>query len=123
MSSVMSSQMSFRSSASLAAALGVLGGTILVLFAAFFSSGKLLLLPYAVFIVATAVVLKSCRVTTYSARFGIGLASFLLASAGLYIFIATVATGHVSLLGHLWRFGLLLVIGTAIQAAVARISD
>lgn len=116
---------SFRRSASLAAALGALGGAALVLFAAFFSAGKLLLLPYAAFIVATAVVLKSCRVTTYSARFVVGLTAFVLATAALYVYIALNVpnAAAISLAGHLWRFLLLLTIGTALHAAIARVSD
>ncbi|HEX6086500.1 MAG TPA: hypothetical protein VF266_18370 [Thermoanaerobaculia bacterium] len=113
----------FQRSASLAAALGVLGGATLVLSAAFFSPGKYILLPYALFVVATGVVLKSCRVTQYSARFAIGLASFLIASTALYVFISMSVSTTIPWHGHLWRFLFLLGLGAAIHAAVARVSD
>lgn len=115
---------SFRDSVSLAAALGALGGTALVLFAAFFSPGKLMLLPYALFVVATGIVLKSCRVPTYSARFGVGFAAFVLASLVLYVFIAVAAANlaQISVAGHALRLLAIAAIGAAIHAAVARVS-
>ncbi len=123
MSSVSVASPSFGRFASLAVALGALGGATLVLFAVFFSAGKLLLLPYGLFVVATAVVLKSCRVPTYPARFMVGLASFLLATAALYVFIAANTGTSISFGGHLWRILLMVGIGAAINAAVARVSE
>lgn len=114
---------SFRRSASLAAALGVLGGATLVLSAAFFASGKHILLPYALFVVATGVVLKSCRVEEYSTRFFIGVTSFLVASMALYVYIAMNVSTSIPWHGHLWRIAVVLGIGAAIHAAVARVSD
>ena len=114
---------SFRRSASLAAALGVLGGATLVLSAAFFARGKYILLPYALFVVATGIVLKSCRVTEYSSRFFIGLTAFFVASMALYVYIGTNVSSTIPWHGHLWRILVVLGIGAAIHAAVARVSD
>lgn len=83
-----------------------------------------MLLPYALFVVATGVVLKSCRVATYPARFAVGLAAFVLASLVLYVFIGIAAANaaQISVAGHALRLLAIAVIGAAIHAAVARVS-
>jgi hypothetical protein len=115
---------------SLAVALGTLGGATLVLAQMFFVRGKYILIPYAILVIGTAVVLRTTRVTNFAARFGAGLGGFMLASIALYAYISLVEiprlTGHapaVSLLGHLWRLGFLLLIGAALNLAVARVSE
>lgn len=121
--SILISLSSLRRAVFLAAALGALGGTALVLCAAFFSAGKLILLPYAVFVIATAVVLKSSRVKPYLARFAVGLLAFLFAMAALYTYLAASVADGISPAGHGGRLLLLLPIGAAIQAVVAAISE
>lgn len=77
------------------------------------------------FVVATRVVLRSCRVPTYRHRFGVGFAAFLLASLALYVFIAIAAAGlaPISVAGHVLRIlAAMAAIGAAIHAAVARVT-
>jgi hypothetical protein len=126
-------------SVSLAVSLGLLGGTALVLANMFFLSGKYLLLPYAVFVVAIAIVLKSTKVQTYAQRFGVGFGAFMLATFALYLFVIFVdvprAGGHptmtwalehawrLGLLGHIWRLSFLAAVGAVLSAATARVSE
>jgi hypothetical protein len=119
-----------QSSLSLALTLGTLGGTGLVFTAMFFAKGKYILIPYALLVIGTAVALRTARVRNFAARFVAGLGGFMLASVALYLYTFLVdvprITGHlppISLLGHLWRLVFLLLVGAALNLAVARVSD
>ena len=115
---------------SLAMALGTLGGATLVLAKMFFVSGKYILIPYAILVIGTAIVLRTTRITNFTARFVAGLGGFMLASVALYAYILLVEIPRVSgnmlalsPLGHIWRLGFLLLIGAALNLAVARVSE
>ena len=111
--------------ATLVGALGVLGGATLILFATFFSAGKLLLLPYAFVVVMTGVILKGCAIPRYGIRWAVGTSAFVIASTALYVFILATASGGAppTFTGHLWRFAVIIMIGAAIHAAVARVTE
>jgi len=109
--------------ASLAAALGVFGGTILVLCHVFFTPGKYLLIPYSLVVIATTIVVRAEHIAAFRDRFAVSFGSFAMASLALYIAVsASPASGHVSLLGHAWRLGLLAAIGVAINLPAARLA-
>jgi hypothetical protein len=113
----------FIQNASLAAALGVFGGTILVLSHVFFTPGKYLLIPYSLVVIATTVVVRAEHIAAFRDRFAVGFGSFAIASLALYVAVSvSPASGHVPLLGHAWRLGLLAAIGVAINLPAARLA-
>lgn len=95
----------------------MLGGQRSCLLATFFSQGKLILLPYAALVVGTGVVLRTCRVPTSLARFGVGFAVFLLAPLALYVFIALAGANlaQISIAGPALRILAIAAIGAAIH--------
>jgi len=108
---------------SLLAALGVFGGTILVLCHVFFTPGKYLLIPYSLVVMATTVVVRAEQIAAFRDRFAVSFGSFMIASLALYIAVAaSPASAHVSLLGHAWRLGLLAAIGVAVNLPAARLA-
>jgi hypothetical protein len=108
---------------SLAAALGVFGGTLLVLSFVFFTPGKYLLIPYSLVVIATTVVVRAEHIAAFRDRFAVGFGSFAIASLALYIAVsASAASAHLSLLGHAWRLGLLAAIGVAVNLPAARLA-
>lgn len=107
-------------------ALGVLGGTVIILSQMFFLRGKYLLLAYAGVVIATGIILKTTKVTRYGQRFGIGLGAFMLASLSHYVFLQVAertSLTPLTFLGHTWRIGFMLVIGAAINLALARVTE
>ena len=110
---------------SLMLALGALSGTALVLSQMFFTRGKYILLVYAGLVIATGIILKTTKVANYAARFQVGLGSFMLANLALYVFVCvdSGAFSHLTILGHVWRLGFLLLVGTALNLALARVSE
>jgi hypothetical protein len=106
-------------------ALGVMGGSALILVEWVSTRGPLVLLPYAALILATLGYLRAEQVQGWSRRFSMTLGSFMLATLLLYFFIGLVLAGslsRVSLAGHAWRLGLMLLIGSVLAAAVAQLS-
>jgi hypothetical protein len=102
--------------------LGVLGGAALTVSAAFLTPGKNILIPYMLFITTTAILLRTGPGLPFRSAFFVGLGSFVLASGILYAYTAIVANSSVSVLGHLWRLALVVLMGAAINLAVAQVS-
>lgn len=116
---------------------GVFGGAGLVLTAVYSRRGPLIFVPYAAFLAALTLLLARYPGLAYGARFAAGLASFLVASAALYVVTGLladhsrqrlVAEGRLpetalcyrlSLWGHAWRLGFLVGIGSVVCAGLA----
>jgi glucose uptake protein GlcU len=82
-------------------------------------------LPYAAIVVIGAIYLRREQVTPFFRRFGMALGAFMVATALFYLYIVTVAKTaavDVSLIGHAWRIGLMLAIGSCLSAAVAQLT-
>lgn len=108
---------------SLATALGVFGAAVLVLSHMFFTRGKYLLIPYAVFVVASTAVIRAEQLLRFRERFAIGLGAFTIASVVFYIaLLLSPQTVHLSLLGHAWRVAFIVAIGVAINLPAARLA-
>jgi hypothetical protein len=106
-------------------ALGVLGGSSLILVEWASTRGPLVLLSYAAVVLTALVYLRVEHVQGWSRRFSMTLGSFMLATLLLYFFIGLVPAGslsRISIAGHAWRLGLMLVIGSVLAAAVAQLS-
>lgn len=112
-----------RRSLSLALALGALGGATLVLSALFLTPGKYLLLPYALVVLGSIFAIRAEGMAAFSERFFTGLLAFTLSSLVLYVSLAlSPAVARIGILGHAWRFGLLVGTGALISLATARVA-
>jgi len=106
-------------------ALGLLGGAALIVTSWATSRGPIVLLPYALLVLATAAYLRIEHVQHFARRFSLALGSFMVATVVLYLFIGLVAAKSlfvISLWGHAWRLGIMLAIGAALSAAVAQLT-
>ncbi|MFZ2493717.1 MAG: hypothetical protein WA208_19730 [Thermoanaerobaculia bacterium] len=106
-------------------ALGLVGGSALILVEWASTRGPLVLVPYAALVLTALAYLRVEHVPGWSRRFSMTLGSFMLATLLLYLFIGLVLAGSLirtSLAGHAWRLGLMLVIGSVLAAAVAQVS-
>jgi len=108
-----------------ALALGLLGGAALITVEWTTTRGPLVLIPYAVLILVSALYLRLERVQYWPRRFALTLGAFMAATLILYLFIGSVATRSLLTIwawGHAWRLGLMLGIGVALSAAVAQLT-
>lgn len=106
-------------------ALGFLGGAALITIEWTSTRGPLVLLAYAALVLAAGAYLRLELVQDWRRRFVLTLGSFMLATLMLYLFIGLVLTRQLSVIsawGHAWRLGLMLVIGSALSAAVAQLT-
>ena len=117
--------------------LGVLGGAGLALTAIYSRRGPSILPVYAALLADVAVLLAKHPGLSFEARVATALSAFLIASAMLYVVASVLATeqrrrlvaegrlntlhAHLSPWGHLWRLGLLAVVG-GVCSAIAVIS-
>ena len=117
--------------------LGVFGGVGLILTVMFSRRGPLIFASYAAFLSALTLLLARYPDLAYATRATAGLASFLVASAALYVVTVIranrqrrhlVATGRlpetvlrrgISLWGHTWRVGFLVGIGVVVSLGLA----
>jgi hypothetical protein len=111
-------------SAAFVLSLGVLGGGALITTAAVSHRGPLVFLPYTAIVIISAVILRAEAVQPFSRRFLLGLGSFMLATLIFYLFVSTVSRGvsEIPILGHAWRIGFMVVIGSILSAAVAQLT-
>lgn len=108
-----------------ALSLGLLGGGALITTVWVTSRGPMVLLPYAALVLVTAAYLRLEHVQHFARRFGLALGSFMTATVTLYLFIGLVSAKtlfEITPWGHTWRLGIMLVIGTALSAAVAQVT-
>jgi hypothetical protein len=85
----------------------------------------LILIPYAILVVVAAVFLRVERVQHFGRRFALMLGAFMFATVVLYVFIGLVGAETLFITspwGHSWRMGVMLLIGSALSAAVAQLT-
>lgn len=107
-----------------ALALGSLGAAAFILSHYFFVRGKYMLVVYAAFVIVLSLTLRRESLASYWERFQAGLGAFMVAAFAHYLFVIVerqVVT-VISPFGHLWRLGFLLLVGAAINLALARLS-
>lgn len=107
------------------AAMGLLGGGALITTGAVTTRGPMVLLPYAAIVIVTGMYLRLEQVQPFTRRFGLALASFMMATVVDYLFIGLFAAKSlfvISLWGHTWRIGLMFMIGSVLSAAVAQLT-
>ena len=106
-------------------ALGVLGGAALVSTVALTARGPMIFVPYAAVILVAGCYLRLERVQPFRRRLGLVLGAFMTATLILYAFIFTfgnATVNSISLVGHVWRLGLMLGVGAVLSAAVAQLT-
>ena len=116
---------------------GAFGGAGLVLTAIYSRRGPLIYPVYAAILAALTLVLARYADVPYSTRFIAAFAGFVAASAPAYVVVNILAdrqrdrlrrggrlpaAGGVSVLGHLWRVGFLVLAGGVVSAGVAFIA-
>ncbi|NGP89935.1 hypothetical protein [Fodinibius halophilus] len=117
---------STKKPAPIALSLGILGGTVLIITTLLTSKGFAIFIPYTALIIATFAVLRAVHWSSFSKRFTTSFLTFMVATIILYLFIGIFDAGtilEIPVLGHIWRFGLLAVIGGALSFAVAYLAD
>jgi hypothetical protein len=118
----MSKMLSLRT-VSLAAALGVVGGAVIVLSHMFFTPGKYVLIPYSAVIVGATLAVRAEMLASFAERFATGLLAFVLYAGAHYVAVSfSPGVSSLGLLAHAWRLAVLLGIGAIINLATARLA-
>jgi len=104
-------------------ALGTLGGAALIVTLFVTSRGPIVFLPYAAIVLTGLVYLRVERVRPFAKRFTLSLGSFMLATIVFYVFNIARSSADISILGHAWRLGFMLAVGSVLGAAVAQLSS
>lgn len=117
------SNMLTRRTLSLAVALGVIGGAVIVLSHVFFTPGKYVLIPYAIVIVGALLAVRAERLDSFGERFASGLLAFVLYAGAHYVAVSfSPGVSSVGFVGHAWRLAFLLGIGVILNLATARLA-
>lgn len=104
-------------------ALGLLGGAALVTVEWATTRGPLILFPYAAIVISSALYLRFEQVQGWVRRFSLALGVFMVATLTVYGFIDRVLVrSSISVWGHTWRLGFMLLLGSALSAAVAQLT-
>ena len=105
-----------------AGAAGLLGGATLVAAEGLSTVGPLVLAPYTLLVLGTAVVLQRRGEQRTAVRFTVILAAFMLATVLLVVYILgaePTARRTITVWGLTWRLGMMLGIGVAVSAIAA----
>ena len=95
---------------------GIAGGILLILLSFFTYNFLVQILPYPVILIGALLTVKyTCTAKIFRSLFNAGLISFMIMSLILYIYILRYNNPNsgISFTGHLWRFGVVLAIGSA----------
>jgi hypothetical protein len=113
---------------------GVFGGAGLVLTAVYSRRGPTIYPVYAALVVSLTLLLARYAELSYAARFAAALGGFVAATLPFCTVVTILANrrrdhlrrtgrlppgGHVPLLGHLWRAGFMVLVGSIVSAAIA----
>jgi hypothetical protein len=111
--------------ATIAGTAGLLGGAALAAAEGLSTVGPLILVPYALLVLSTALVLQRQGEHRALVRFTIILTAFTIATLIVYDYIRNfepTALPMISAWGHTWRLGLMLGIGALVSGAAALLS-
>jgi lipopolysaccharide export LptBFGC system permease protein LptF len=109
-----------------ALSLGLLGGGALIATVSHTTRGPVILLTYAMIVLSSAFYVRLERLQGFANRFALSLGVFMFATLLLYVFIGLFQAKTffvISIPGHLWRLGLMLIVGAALSAAVAQLTS
>lgn len=120
----MRSATSRRRQVTLTLALGALGAATLIVGNWFADSGPFIVPIYALLIGVNTLIIRLEKIRPFGERFVVGLAAFVISSLGLYVSIMfDPDSAAISVLGHAWRLGALVLVGVAINLPTARIAE
>jgi len=95
---------------------GVIGGISLIIMTLVSTKGLVQISPYPIILIAAVMTMKYSKPQNhvFIKLFITGLFAFIVMSLILYIYILTFINpgSGISFLGHLWRFGLIIGIGS-----------
>ena len=106
-------------------AFGVLGGAALITAVSVSTRGPIIFLPYAAIVLVCAALLRAECVQGFGRRFALHLGVFMTSSSVLYLFIGQFQAHtltSISFLGHAWRVGVIVGIGSILSLAVAQLT-
>ena len=109
-----------------ALALGTLGGATLILITIATIEGVAILIAYTALIIATFAVLRAVRWSSFFKRFITSFLTFMIATIFLHLYIGIFATGkllEMPVWGHIWRLGVMALIGGILSFSVAYIAN
>ena len=102
--------------------MGAFGGAVLALSDLFFTPGKGILVPYALFVLGLTIGVRAERLAQFSERFVTTLTAFMLASLVLYVTVMIRADFGIAASGHIWRLAFLLLVGVGVSLPAAVIA-
>lgn len=95
---------------------GVIGGISLIIMTLVSTNGLIQIFPYPIILIAAVLTIKYSKPQNhvFNKLFFAGFFAFVIMSLILYIYILTFINprGGISFLGHLWRFGFIIGIGS-----------
>jgi hypothetical protein len=104
--------------------MGLLGGGLLVVWISTIGAGKEILLPYALLLILAGALTRAERIASYSTRFAVLLATFVLSSGCLYLVIAlSPRSSDLSVLEHAWRIAFVVGLGALLALTLARVTE
>ena len=111
----------------LALALGTLGGAALIVTTMLTTRGPLIFVPYAALVLGSLVAVRLAGWSEFSRRFAAVLGAFMVATLALYVsigwFLGGASLFEISLWGHVWRLGFMVMVGGVLSGAVAYLAD
>lgn len=109
-----------------ALALGTLGGAALIITTILTSTGPAIFIPYTALIIAIFIALRAVNWSSFSKRFTTSLLAFMVATIILDLYIGIFDAGtifKIPLWGHIWRLGVMTLIGGILSFSVAYLVD
>jgi len=95
---------------------GVIGGISLIIMTSVSTNGLIQIFPYPIILIAAVLTIKYSKPQNhvFNKLFFAGFFAFVIMSLILYIYILTFINpgAGISFLGHLWRFGFIIGIGS-----------
>ena len=95
---------------------GIIGGISLIILTSVSTNGLIQIVPYPIILIAAIMTMKYSKPQNhvFIRLFSAGLFAFVIMSLFLYIYILTFINpgAGISFMGHLWRFGFIIGIGS-----------
>ena len=112
----MTIQSSLKKPVSIGLVWGAIGGILLIVMTLISTYGLVQISPYPLILIAAILTMKYNRPqrNVFNQLFVTGLFAFVIMSLILYVYIVTFINpgSGISFLGHLWRFGVIIGIGS-----------
>ena len=107
------------------AGIGVAGGAAIIAANDLSTYGPLVLVPYALILIVTALYLRRKRIERFAGRFNVSLGAFMIATLVVYVWILTIDNPQAVRAGVwplLWPLAMMICVGSALSAGVAALT-